>query len=153
MIIGTDFLDTVEVNLRAGKISISPLQEAVHDTEDVLPEIFNISLTDADLETNHVDVTGVENIEQRTALQNLVENYKPNNVCETNIKMKILLKDEEPVYQSARRLSPSERAEVNAQIDEWLAEEIIQPSVSDYASPVVLGRRMDRPDSAWIIVF
>jgi len=37
--------------------------------------------------------------------------------------MKILLKDEEPVYQSTRRLSPSERAEVNAQIDELAKDE------------------------------
>jgi len=143
MIIGTDFLDTVEVNFKAGKISISPLHESMHDVEDALPEIFDISLTDADLEANHVDVTGVENVEQRTALRNLIENYKPNKVCETDIKMKILLKDEEPVYQSARRLSPSERSEVNAQIDEWLTEGIIQPSVSDYASPVVLVRKKD----------
>jgi len=80
----------------------------------MLPEIFDISSTDADLEINHVDVIGIENVEQRTALQNLIENYKLNRVCKTNIKIKILLKDEEPVYQSARRLFPSERSEINA---------------------------------------
>jgi len=101
------------------------------------------SLTDADLEMSHVNVTDIGDVEQRTALRNLIENYKPNRMYETNIKMKILLKDEEPVYQLTRRLSPSERSEVNAQIDEWLAEGIVQPSVSDYVSSVVLVRKKD----------
>jgi len=92
-----DFLDTVEVNLRAEKISIGLLRESIHDTENAFPEIFDISLTDADLEINHMDVTDIENVEKRTTLRNLIENYKSNRVCETNIKMKILLKDEESV--------------------------------------------------------
>lgn len=143
MLLGTNFLDAVEVNFKAGKISISPLQESTCENKHSIPEIFNINLTHADFEINHVDVTGAGNAEQRASLQNLIENYKPNKARETNIKMKLILKDEEPVYQSARRLSPSEREEVNAQIDEWLAEGIIQPSISEYASPVVLVRKKD----------
>lgn len=57
--------------------------------------------------------------------------------------MKLVLKDEEPVYQPVRRLSAFEREIVNAQIDQWIADEIAQPSISDYASPVILVRRKD----------
>jgi len=33
------------------------------------------------------------------------------------------------------------KAIVNAQIDQWVADGIVQPSTSDYASPVVLVRK------------
>jgi len=36
-----------------------------------------------------------------------------------------------------------EREQVNAQVDEWMREGIVQPSLSEYASPVVLARKKD----------
>lgn len=72
----------------------------------------------------------------------LMENYKPIKTREIDIKMTIILKDDEPVYQKARRLSQSEKNIVNAQIDEWKSEGIIRESVSDFASPIVLRKRM-----------
>lgn len=57
--------------------------------------------------------------------------------------MKIILKDEEPVYQRARRLSPSEKQKVNDHISAWIQNGIVQPSLSDYASPVVLTEKKD----------
>lgn len=35
------------------------------------------------------------------------------------MSMRLVLKDNEAVYQKARRLSPNERDIVNAQIEEW----------------------------------
>lgn len=83
------------------------------------------------------------NHKQRIAIEDLVSNYKPNKICEPDVVMKLLLKDEESVYQSARRLSASDRELVDAQIDQWLTDRIVQPSTSDYASPVVLVRKRD----------
>jgi hypothetical protein len=40
-------------------------------------------------------------------------------------------------------LSPIEREQVNAQVDEWMREGIVQSSLSEYASPVVLARKKD----------
>lgn len=60
------------------------------------------------------------------------------------MKMKLVLKDDEPVYQHARRISPSEKEIVNRQIDEWIENGIVQPSTSDYASPIVLVRKKNR---------
>jgi len=57
--------------------------------------------------------------------------------------MSIVLKDEEPVYQRARRLAPIEREKVNEHISEWIRDGIAQPSLSDYASPVVLVEKKD----------
>lgn len=142
MLIGADFLDTVEVNIRGGTISVNPLPKSMQCVED-LPEIFHIDLDDANREIDRVDVASVEDVESQAALRNLIDDYRPGKARESDIKMKLILKDEEPVYQSARRLSPSERETVNAQIDEWIAEGIVRPSTSDYASPVVLVRKKD----------
>lgn len=114
------------------------------DAEDLVPEILKIDLVEEeDWEICRVDVAAMENAEQRMALQNLVENYKPNRIYESDVKMKLTLRDEEPIYQSARRLSLTEKLVVNEQIDEWIEEGIVQPSASDYASPVVLVKKKD----------
>jgi len=74
-------------------------------------------------------------------LENAVRNYHPLKVKETNVKMSIVLKDEEPVYQRARRLSPLEKEKVNEHISTWIRGGIAQPSLSDYASPIVLVKK------------
>lgn len=68
-------------------------------------------------------------------------NKNPTQKCETDYKMSIILRDDEPVYQRSRHLSPSEKEKVNAHINEWLTTGIIRPSLSDYASPVVLVKK------------
>jgi len=57
--------------------------------------------------------------------------------------MTILLRDDEPVYQKAKRLSRSKKDVVNAQIDEWVKRGIVRLSTSDFATPVVLVRKKD----------
>ncbi|GFV62562.1 RVP domain-containing protein [Trichonephila clavipes] len=56
----------------------------------------------------------------------------------TDVTMRIILKDEEPVCQPPRRLAFTERQEVNKQIEEWLNEGIIRPSSAEYASRIVI---------------
>ncbi|GFV44238.1 retrovirus-related Pol polyprotein from transposon 17.6, partial [Trichonephila clavipes] len=48
-----------------------------------------------------------------------------------------------PVCQRARRLSCSEKLQVDDQIDDWLQQGIIKESVSDYCSPIVLCKKKD----------
>jgi len=62
-------------------------------------------------------VTYIPNTEHRDAIKILIDEYKPQKTRETELKMIILLKDDEPVCQTARRLSPIEREQVNAQVD------------------------------------
>jgi len=57
--------------------------------------------------------------------------------------MTIILKDDEPIYQKARRLSQSERDIVNDQIGEWERQGMVRASTSDFASPVVLVKKKD----------
>ncbi|GFW52570.1 retrovirus-related Pol polyprotein from transposon 412 [Trichonephila clavipes] len=57
--------------------------------------------------------------------------------------MRIILKDEEPVFQPPRRLAFTERQEVNKQIEEWFNEGIIRPSSSEYESPIAMVKKKD----------
>lgn len=139
LIIGADFIDTVEVNLKQGVISISPICKLTAGDES-RPEIFMID-TVCDSNTIDIDISTVSDAKHRQRITNLVENYKPIKTQETDIKMKIILKDEEPVYQKARRLSQFEKDIVNAQIDEWKRDGVIRESVSDFASPIVLVQK------------
>lgn len=71
------------------------------------------------------------------------ENYvnKIGNKRLDSYSMKIKLTDDKPVYSSPRCLSYKEKKEVQATIDDLLQREIICPSNSPYASPIVLVRR------------
>ncbi|GBM25478.1 Retrovirus-related Pol polyprotein from transposon 17.6 [Araneus ventricosus] len=57
--------------------------------------------------------------------------------------MNIVLQDQIPVCQRARRLSFPEKQKVNEKITDWLNQGIIRESSSDYCSPLVLRRKKD----------
>lgn len=105
-------------------------------TASDLPEIFSIECTGE----NSDELSCVSN-EYRSIVENLINNYNPIKKSESEVKMAIMLRDSKPVYQRPRRLSPSEKERVNAHINKWLAAGIIQPALSNYASPVVLVKK------------
>ncbi|GFU67110.1 retrovirus-related Pol polyprotein from transposon gypsy [Trichonephila clavipes] len=90
-----------------------------------------------------LDLRHVENRQIKKELEKLIQDYKPEKTASTNVTMKIIIKDEEPVCQHPRRLAFTERQEVNKQIEEWLNEGIIRPSSSEYASPIVMVKKKD----------
>ncbi|GBL77560.1 hypothetical protein AVEN_55029-1, partial [Araneus ventricosus] len=87
---------------------------------------------------DEIEVKHVTNPRIRKELSELINNYIPKKTETTNVSMRIILKDDVPVYQPARRLSFSENQAVNKQIDEWLDQGIVRQSSSEYASPIVL---------------
>ena len=73
--LGTDFLDTVELVMKGGEISIAKLN---------VPEIFNISVETV---TERTDLSHITIPEHKKAVKNLVESYKPDkaqNECHFN---------------------------------------------------------------------
>ncbi|XP_049318244.1 uncharacterized protein LOC125780300, partial [Bactrocera dorsalis] len=76
-------------------------------------------------------------------VKSLVDKYKSSGKCISPVKMEIVLTDEIPVYQRPRRLPIDDRSFVDKQIEDWLKEGIIQPSSSNYASPVVVVPKKD----------
>jgi len=139
-LLGNDFLNTIELRVRNGSVSISPVESIVTD-DRALPEIFQIDIGREEIDK--VDLKHIANNEHRIAVENYINNYKPAKAKETSVKMSIILRDEEPVYQRARRLSAVEREKVNRIINEWIKDGIVRPSLSDYASPVVLVEKKD----------
>lgn len=97
---------------------------------DELPEIFQINLEHE--KTDNLDVTHIPDDKHRLAIENLVNNYHPSKIKKVGVQMTIVLKDEEPIYQRARRLSPKEREKVNEHVSEWIRDGIAQPSLSEY---------------------
>ncbi|GFY17982.1 retrovirus-related Pol polyprotein from transposon 17.6 [Trichonephila clavipes] len=92
---------------------------------------------------DEIVVQYVTNPQIRRELFELISNYEPKKTEMTNVSMRIILKDDIPIYQPARRLSFSENQDVNKQIDEWLEQGIVRPSSSEYASPIVLVKKKD----------
>ncbi|GFU74066.1 phosphatase and actin regulator 2 [Trichonephila clavipes] len=88
------------------------------------------------IENSSYDLPHVKNFNIRNDLSSLIKNYKPNKIKSTKLKTCIKLKDDIPVCQRARRLSCSEKLQVNDQIDDWLRQGIIKESVFDYCSPM-----------------
>lgn len=117
LILGQPFLESTTIVIHKGNLDIRPL-------------FFQLP---ANTECNDVS----------PAVQQLIDNYKPNKVKEAPIKMKIVLKDDVPVVQRPRRLAIKEEEVVRNQIKEWLDNGIIRPSHSEYASPLVLVKKKD----------
>ncbi|KAK9687168.1 hypothetical protein QE152_g36638 [Popillia japonica] len=87
------------------------------------------------------DLLHIRNQDTKHEVLEIIRNYDPVPRKETKIKTKIIMKNEEPIYQRPRRLSPKEKEEVDRQIEEWLREKIIQPSCSEFTSPIVLVKK------------
>ncbi|XP_025997281.2 uncharacterized protein LOC113005666 [Solenopsis invicta] len=140
LLIGADFLNTVDLHIKNGNVSINPVENTIAK-DQTLSEIFQIDLERK--ETDKADLSHISSNERRTVIENIINNYKPNKAKETSVKMSIILKDEEPEYQRARRLPAVEKEKVNGIISEWIRDGIAQPSLSDYASPIVLVEKKD----------
>ena len=76
-------------------------------------------------------------------IKELVTNNKPKKVVKSCVDLSIVLENEVPVYQRARRLAAQEKEVVNQQIDESLQQEIVRESKSNFASPIVLVKKKD----------
>ncbi|GFX55584.1 tigger transposable element-derived protein 6 [Trichonephila clavipes] len=126
-IIGTDIL---------GQASLNFTQEVVmfhkHEEKPCLIQISGVHPED-ELDFSHILDSQVKN-----DLTRITSSYKPEKTESTDVTRRIILNDDIPVYQPARRLSYVEKKSVNKHIEEWLEQGIVRPSSSKYASHIVL---------------
>lgn len=122
VILGKDFLFDKKVIIENG---------VVHIENNAVNNVFQINVESYNEFTKPVEI------------QKLIDEYKPNRNYQTEIQTTIILKDDEPVYQHPRRMAITEKAIVEKQINEWLENDIIVPSKSEYASPIVLVKKKD----------
>jgi len=83
------------------------------------------------------------NMSKKAEVLELVERYKPLKLIKSAVEMKLILKDDIPVFQRPRQVSYENTCFIETQVQKWLEEGIIVPSCSDYASPVVLVTKKD----------
>lgn len=88
-------------------------------------------------QSNVPELTHIRNKEVKAAVEKLVTEYKPMKTKESPIELKIILNDETPIYQRARRLPPKMKETVSNQVKEWIELKVIKPSTSDFAANVV----------------
>ncbi|GFW94658.1 retrovirus-related Pol polyprotein from transposon 17.6 [Trichonephila clavipes] len=124
------------------KISHAKNDVLLNESESFLGA-FSIFTVANVIENSSYYLSHVKNFNTRNDLSSLFKNYKPNKIKSTKLKMSIILKDDIPVCQRARRLYCSEKLQVNNQIDDWLQQGIIRESCSDYCSPIVLSKKVN----------
>ena len=136
ILIGTDFLKTVKVCLFGDDVFIRPF----NCNFDLVPEVMGIDVESL-LSENDFVFTG--ETFYRDTVSEMISDYNPQSTRDIGVEMKIVMKSDKPIYQPARRLSIFEREIVDKQISEWLNQGIVRPSVSEYASPIVLVKKKD----------
>ncbi|KAJ0177392.1 hypothetical protein K1T71_007401 [Dendrolimus kikuchii] len=128
VILGNPILKDVEIIFSADGISVKRILHLtqINDYEEEFDEKYDI-----------------KKLKYKDKIKHLLDNYDnlKTRKKESNVKLKIILTDEDPIYQTPRRLSPLEKDIVNKQIQGWLDQEVIKPSKSEYASPIVLAKK------------
>lgn len=102
LLIGRNFLEEVDLRVKRGEATISPCDARACEN-DVL-EICRIDAFD-DCEVNPVDIASTDDEEMREVLRDSIDDYRAKKTREVDVKMTILLKDEEPVYQTSHSKS------------------------------------------------
>ncbi|GFW19370.1 peptidase A2 domain-containing protein [Trichonephila clavipes] len=130
-----EFIIHPSVYTEIKKLSHAKSDVLLNESESSLGAFSFLSVANV-IENSSYDLSHVKNFNIRNGLSSLMKNYKPNKIKSTKLKMNIILKDDIPVCQRARRLSCSEKLQVNDQIDDWLQQGIIRESCSDNPSPM-----------------
>ncbi|UYV74585.1 hypothetical protein LAZ67_12000202 [Cordylochernes scorpioides] len=131
VIIGYEMFKEVHFSVVGDNIQIKPIQD------DWIGQIGDVFHT----ESCPLDLAHITDPQLAKDILSIQKNYNPKEIKTTSIETKIILKTEVPLYQHPRRLAQKEAQEVDAQIDEWLKQGIIQKSNSEYASPIVLVKK------------
>lgn len=138
LLLGTDFLDQVELRVKRGEVTFLKLDETEFDAN--APDIYRINLIH---KTKELDLSHIEYLPYREAVRDIINGYKPEKTREVDLTAKIVLKSEKPIVRRPRRLAPCEKKEVDDLMKTWMDEGVIRPSNSEYASPIVVVRKKD----------
>lgn len=147
-IIGSSVLREVEMVIRAdgAKFKRIEINQEEELRNDVFQEEFQrICLSVEEQSADKKPELDLDHLrkEEAETISTMITKYKPIQDLKCPVEMKIVLTDDVPIFQRPRRMSHADRCDLDAQIKEWLSDNVIQPSTSEYASPVVLVSKKD----------
>lgn len=140
--------DCIDINVVLGKelclqadVRITPDGVCIkkYNKEDDVHMMMKIDIADDPI----LDIGETSSENDKESVNEMMNNYKPEKLKTTNVEMRIVLKDETPIFCNPRRLPLKERAIVDDQIEKWLDEGIIEPSESEFCGPIVLAKKKD----------
>ncbi|GFY62888.1 uncharacterized protein K02A2.6-like [Trichonephila inaurata madagascariensis] len=79
----------------------------------------------------------------RAEVEQLLSTYTLKKTKTVNIELDITLRDVEPIFHKPRRLPFAERDIVDAQVDEWTENGIVESFSYPYASQIVVIKKKD----------
>ncbi|XP_033314659.1 uncharacterized protein LOC117213423 [Bombus bifarius] len=139
LLLGTDFLDQVELRVKRGEVTFLRLDGQTDGHEDA-PDVLRVNAIE---QTDEIDLSHVREPHYREAIRDIIKGYRPEKKRDVGITAKIVPKSDKPVARRPRRLAPSERKEVDDLMEAWTNEGVIKPSDSEYTSPIVVVRKKD----------
>ncbi|XP_076474354.1 uncharacterized protein LOC143302634 [Bombus vancouverensis nearcticus] len=139
LLLGTDFLDQVELRVKRGEVTFLRLDDQTDGHEDA-PDVLRVNAVE---QTDETDLTHVREPHYREAIRDIVRGYRPEKKRDVGITEKVVLESDKPVARRPRRLAPSERKEEDDLMEAWTNEGVIKSSDSEYASPIGVVRKKD----------
>lgn len=147
MIIGLDIINDCTLTITPESTKLERWQKpeqnqmTFSNINDEIQELSRINYISND-ETHDADLSNIADKTIRNEIKELIKNYSPKSLIKCPIEMKIILTDDIPVTAKPRRLSPSERDDIERQVSEWKADNIIRESTSQYsANPLTVPKK------------
>ena len=115
------------------------------ETENFVNEIMNIELSDkSDFPLDNLNINEKISEENKSKIRNIFarQYLEPKRPVEPKVnEISLLIKEHQPFHFSPRRLSYFEKESVWKILDDLLEKNVIRPSNSEYASPIVLVKK------------
>lgn len=145
-LLGKDFISNSSVKVAFGDAIEVEHVPRENDLPDLAEEILNIDISDnlGELSTE-LDVNSQIDPNIALKLRRLYTDASRTNVTPTEIdfEMKIHLKHDRPIAYQPRRLAFSDQEKLRTILEKLKSDGVIRPSDSEYASPIVLVRKIN----------
>ncbi|GFW85327.1 retrovirus-related Pol polyprotein from transposon 412 [Trichonephila clavipes] len=136
LIISCDVIKQAQLNISPTGVKFSQILRQ----SDSANEIFIMMISD-DSPTFYIGPKVSQH--NRAELEQLLSTYTPKKTETVNIELDIALTDDEPIFHKPRRLPFAEGDIVDAQVDKWVENGVVEPCSSPYASQVVVVKKKD----------
>ncbi|GFV81648.1 retrovirus-related Pol polyprotein from transposon 412 [Trichonephila clavipes] len=136
LIIGCDVIKQAHLNISPTGVKFAQILRP----SDNANENFIMTISDG---SPTFDIGPNVSQHNRAEIEQLLSIYMFKKTKAVNIELDIALTDDEPIFHKPRRLPFAERDLVDAQVDEWVKNGIVEPCSSPYASQVVVVKKKD----------